>query len=386
MPFENRTVMEQKLEFCMLAQKAGTNFSKLCRRYHISRPTGYKWLFRYQLYGMGGLLDLSRKPGTFPMQLSADIEEYIHAIREENPAWGAKKIHKIMINQRLQGEYPFGIIPCKNTITRVFERHGMISDDKRHKIREWKRFEYEKPNALWQMDFKGHFQLLNQTQCHPLTILDDHSRFNLGLFACKNEQHETVKNHLIGVFRKYGLPDMILSDNGPPWSACGQATSEEYTVISGIEKWLIRLDIKPIHGHAYHPQTQGKEERFHRTLKEELLSQEKFKDQKHCQVRFDTWREKYNCKRPHEAIDFDIPISRYQQSSKVYPEVLPKIEYDSGDFVRKVGSNGEITFKNCEYRIGKAFIGDYVALRATCIEKQYDVYFCNQKIKTVNVL
>jgi len=386
MPFEKRTVMEQKLEYCMLAMKESANISHLCRKFQISRKIGYKWLNRYLEFGHAGLADLSKKPKHSPFQVSSAIEDYIISLRKENPEWGSKKIHRMLTNQMQQGIFPFSKIPCKNTITSIFTRNGLISDEMRLKAKRWQRFEYEQPNALWQMDFKGYFHLLDQSQCHPFTIMDDHSRFNIGLFACKTEQHEIVKKHLIDVFRKYGLPEMILSDNGSPWGTAGVYTADQTYPFSKLEKWLIRLNIKPIHGHAYHPQTQGKEERFHRTLKTELLNYENFKNHQHCQQRFDQWREKYNCLRPHEAIGLDMPVTRYKQSTRAYPEVLPIIDYDSSDIVRKVTDKGIICFKNRRFRVGRAFAGDLVAIRSTNVDDQYDVYFCNQIIRNINLL
>ena len=385
MPFEKRTVMEQRLEFCLLAMNSEISFSDTCRRFNISRKTGYKWLYRFLGSGVAGVDDLSRKPKHSPGRTSIEMEAYIVAIRKENPEWGSKKVHKILLNQRQQGTYPFDMLPCKNTITSVFTRNGLITEEKSNKAQRWKRFEYDEPNALWQMDFKGFFQLLDQSRCYPLTILDDHSRFNVGLFACKNERHELVKNHLIDVFRKYGLPEKILSDNGPPWGTAGQETPDQVPAFSKLEKWLIRLNIKPIHGHAYHPQTQGKDERFHRTLKAEVLQYELLKNHMHCQDRFDIWREKYNCKRPHESIGQEFPVTRYKQSPRSYPEVLPPIEYNSNDIIRKVMGKGEISFKNKEFKVGKAFQGDFVALHQTEIDGKYDVYFCNQVIRSINL-
>jgi transposase InsO family protein len=385
MPFEKRTVMEQRIEFCILAIKNETSFSDLCRRFKISRRIGYKWLNRFLIFGIPGMDDLSRKPKHSPLRTSDEMEEYIVAIRKENPEWGSKKVHKILSNQAQQGTYPFDKLPCKNTITSVFARHGLISEEKSNKAQRWKRFEYDEPNALWQMDFKGFFPLLDQSRCYPLTILDDHSRFNIGLFACKNEQYESVKNHLIDVFRKYGLPEKILSDNGSPWGTAGNERSDHFPAFSRLEKWLIRLNIKPIHGHAYHPQTQGKEERFHRTLKAEVLNYEQFKNHRICQSRFDKWREKYNCLRPHEAIGLETPVTRYKQSLRTYPEVLPAIEYDSSDTIRKVNDKGIISFKYNAFRVGKAFKGESVAIRSTSVDNQFDVYFCNQIIRTIKL-
>jgi transposase InsO family protein len=385
MPFEKRTVMEQKLEFCMLAIKDKANISELCKRYRISRPVGYKWLKRFLESGVAGMEDLSRRPQTSPFRINPDIEQYLVSMRKENPEWGSKKTHKLLMIQEQKGIYPFEKIPCINTIATVFARNGLISEEKRMKSQHYQRFEYDKPNELWQMDFKGYFKLLDQSLCHPLTILDDHSRFNVGLFACKNEQRETVKMNLIAVFRKYGLPENILCDNGSPWGAAGQETPDRIRSYTNLEKWLIRLNINPIHGHPYHPQTQGKEERFHRTLNAEVLKYELLKNYNHCQHRFDIWREKYNCIRPHEALGQEVPASRYKQSPRPYPEVLPSIEYDSTDTIRKVTNSGRISFKNKEYNVGKAFKGEFVAIRLSNVEYQYDVYFCNQMIRSINI-
>jgi transposase InsO family protein len=383
MPFKIQSVMEQKREFCMLAVQGTMGISSLCKRYNISRPTAYKWLSRYELYGENGLRDISKRPKTSPFQIDKKIEEYIVNLRKEEPVWGAKKLHKIIMDRHSQGTYPFDFIPSKSTLTRIFDRNGLINEDKRNKSSQIQRFEYEHPNNLWQMDFKGYFALLNRNNCYPLTILDDHSRFNIGLFACKNQQHQTVKDHLINVFRKYGLPDMILSDNGAPWRSV-QETEDGLPVLTALEKWLILLDIKPIHGHPYHPQTQGKDERFHRTMVEEILARYKLKNFNHCQEHFDQWREKYNCKRPHEGINFDYPANRYSPSNKTYPEKILSFEYDSSDLIRKVDAYGRISIKDKGYRIGKAFKGDHIALRKTEKENQYDVYFCNYRIRTIN--
>lgn len=187
-------------------------------------------------------------------------------------------------------------VPAASTITDILRRHGRLSEDEASKHKAWTRFEHEAPNQLWQMDFKGHFPM-GQGRCHPLTVLDDHSRFSLGLIACSNERTETVQRGLTSLFRRYGLPDRILADNGSPWGSNGE---HRYTQLN---VWLLRLGIITSHGRSYHPQTQGKEERFHRTLKAELLRWEDFRNLTHCQRLFDAWRNKYNMERPHEALE-----------------------------------------------------------------------------------
>jgi transposase InsO family protein len=385
MSFKTKTAMEQRLEFVLLANKADANMSRLCSRFEISRRTGYKWLNRYRTQGITGLNEQSKKPNNSPGKIALQVEEAIILIRQQNPAWGAEKIHKILSTGCEQNNYPFKNVPSRTTITNVLHRNGYINKDHHHQFHRWQRFEYPNPNDLWQMDFKGDFQLLDQSRCHPLTLLDDHSRFNLGLFACGNEKYQTVQGCLTTVFRLYGLPEMILTDNGSPWGVAGQQSEETIRSYTKLEKWLMRLSIKPIHGRAYHPQTQGKEERFHRTLKTELLQYEQFKNYSHCQQRFDGWRTKYNCQRPHESLNFEVPAKYYQPSHKSFPELLPPIEYNTTDIVRKVvRDKGTISFKNKSFKVGKAFIGDYVAIRQIN-EACYEVYYCNHVLRTINL-
>lgn len=377
--------MSERIEFCLLASKPGSNISEICRRFRITRRTGYKWLTRYSTEGLSGLNDQSRRPHNFPNQTNAGIEKYVIKLRENDIEWGSKKLHKLMCNDKEAGKYKYERIPCKETITRILSRNGLIDPNRSKLSRDFERFVRQYPNELWQMDYKGWFWLLNKQMCHPLTITDDHSRFNICLQACKNQQGKTVKNTLESVFRKYGLPYMMLADNGSPWGSAGAEPNEGFRCYTTLEKWLIQLNIKLIHGRPYHPQTQGKEERFHRTLKQELINHEQFRDHDHCQSRFDLWREKYNCIRPHEAIDFKTPAELYEPSFKTYPEKIIPYEYDTSDIKRKVQENGIINFKNKEFKVGKAFIGEHVALRESKENRIYEVYFWNQLIRTLTL-
>ncbi len=376
--------MSQKTEFCLLASKPGSNISDLCRRYKITRRTGYKWLERYSEEGIAGLLDNSKRPHHFPNQTIPEIENYIIKLRNDDPEWGSKKLHKLVCNDKVAGKYKYETVPCKTTITKILSRNGLIDPNRSKLSKDFERFVRQYPNELWQMDYKGWFRLLNSQQCHPLTITDDHSRFNICLEACRNQQEETVRNVLMNVFRKYGLPYMILTDNAGPWGSAGMEPTECIRSYTRLEKWFIQLNIKLIHGRPYHPQTQGKEERFHRTLKQELIDHEQFRDHEHCQKRFDLWREKYNCIRPHESLDFKTPGEVYIPSCKIYPEKINPYEYDISDIKRKVDS-GIIYFKNREIKVGKAFNHEYVALRKTQNDNVFEVYFCNQLIRNITL-
>jgi transposase InsO family protein len=385
MSFKSTTVMEQKLEFVHLAIHERSNISDLCQRYGITRKTGYKWITRYKMGGVDGLADLSRRPHHSPFQTSTEIENYICNIRRENQEWGSKKIYRILKDQKEEAIYKHSTIPSKSTITSILKRNGLINEEYSEKAKHYQRFEYEHPNELWQMDFKGYFSLDNKQNCHPLTILDDHSRFNIVLVACMDQQHKTVKDILINAFRRYGMPEKILSDNGSPWGCFGEHEEDGIKYYTKIDKWLMQLNIESIHGRAYHPQTQGKEERFHRTLKAELLQYEHFRNIIHCQKRFDWWRNKYNCQRPHEALNLDVPTKHYKPSNRIFPEKIKSFEYQSSDHVRKVCKLGKISFKNKDYRIGKAFSGERLVLKESKDDGKYEVYYCNHLIRIINL-
>jgi transposase InsO family protein len=385
MPFENRTVMKQKLEFILLIKNNNKiRFKELCNRFKISRKTGYKWLNRFNKIGISGLENNSRRPIRSPLKCRKEIEDYVIKLRKDEPEWGPKKLKRILDNQHEKGYYPYEYVPCKNTIGKILKRNNLIDPEKSLKAKPFQKFEYDNPNDLWQIDFKGYFKMLNYELCYPLAILDDHSRFNIGLFACSNQKYLTVKTHLIEIFKRYGLPVKILTDNGSPWGTGGWETVDGIRSFTGLEKWLITLNIKLIHGRPYHPQTQGKEERFNRTLKLELLKYYHFRDLNHCQIHFDKWREKYNCIRPHESLNQDIPMDHYKPSKRNYPETTPVIEYDPACVVRKVMEGGLVAFKGKDFRVGKAFIGDYVGIKAVNND-EWSVYFCNQLIRNISL-
>jgi hypothetical protein len=229
------------------------------------------------------------------------------------------------------------------------------------------------------MDFKGHFAT-EEGRCHPLTILDDRSRFNICLAACKDERTDTVRQQLVRAFQHYGLPQRMLADNGPPWGS-GYAWQPQ----THLTAWLIRLGISVSHGRPYHPQTQGKEERFHGSLKREVLNTAPaWLSLTEVQTAFDAWQAVYNYLRPHQALDYATPASHYTPSPRPFPSRLDEIAYLPGDQVRKVQGLGEINFRGHVYRVGRAFIGEPVALRAVG-DGRWDVYYCHQRIRELDL-
>ncbi len=372
MPWKEMDAMSLRAEFVVLAEQGGSNIRALCRRFGISPRTAYKWLKRYKQGGEEGLKDHSKRPKHLPTRTSPEMEAKVVGIRDET-GWGGRKI------ARLLQEQGFEQVPHANTVTDILRRAGKLEKTEQAKHQPFQRFERSHPNELWQLDFKGHFAILTG-RCHPLTVLDDHSRFCLGLKACADETGATVKTHLTTIFRQYGLPKAILCDNGSPWGS-GYPELE----LSELAVWLILLGIYPHHGRPAHPQTQGKDERFHRTLKVELLQGRSFSNLTDCQRHFDPWRDRYNLFRPHEALQLDPPVRHYQLSERTFPEILPCVEYDSGAIVRKVQSYGRVTYHDLEYRVGKGLVGQYVVLRPTATERVFDVYFCQVKVRQITV-
>jgi transposase InsO family protein len=292
------------------------------------------------------------------------------SLREQHPAWGARKIAACLQRR--------GIIPpAASTITRILHRPGLIDMTESQKHQAWKRFVHEKPNDLWQMDFKGDVAL-DKGRCHPLTVLDDHSRFSLGLVACANEQTVTVRSALTTIFRSYGLPLRMTMDNGSPW---GNTKENPYTALT---VWLMRLGIRISHSRPYHPQTQGKDERFHRTLKAEVLSRTALNNLGDAQQQFDTWRSIYNTERPHEALGMDVPAQHYQASALPFPEHILPIEYPDGAYVRSVQLDGAFSISGRTAYVSKAFAGWKIAIIETHTDGCFDVYFCQNKITTLN--
>jgi transposase InsO family protein len=349
MPWKEATPMSERTAFVGEALKAEASLSALCREYGISRKTGYKWLRRYQDEGLKGLEDQPRRPQHSPTQTPSEVEQVIIEARQAHPAWGSRKLKRWLEKRGYRS------IPAPSTVTGILARHGLLSTEESGKHTAWQRFEMDKPNDLWQMDFKGYFPLVSGQRCHPLTVLDDHSRFLLGLKACPHETIDIVQGHVISLFREYGLPARMLMDNGKLWGGSPNYPYARFTV------WLLRLGIPVSHGRPFHPQTQGKDERLHRTLKAELLKAPHFDPAAgvdtldDCQQRFDGWRTVYNHERPHHALRLDPPAAHYQPSSRPFPEILPPLVFPPGAIIRTVSLTGEIAFRNKRFHVGVAF-------------------------------
>lgn len=370
MPWEAKNIMTLREEFVHLATQPSANRRELCRRFGISPQTAYKWLGRFSEEGLAGLVDRTRRPTYSPSMTAADIQARILDLRHQHPAWGGRKI-----GRRLRDLGFASVAP--STVSAILHRHGLI-DTSTVNRQTWQRFEHDTPNALWQVDFKGYFDTLHG-RCIPLTVLDDHSRFNLVLQACPNERTDTVKSHLETAFRRYGMPVRMNFDNGAPWGSPSQPGQ-----VTQLGLWLIRLGIRISHSRPYHPQTNGKEERFHRSLKAEVLNGRSFEHLSHAQAAFDTWRSIYNHDRPHEGIALDTPVRRYRPSPSVYPEQLPEITYGVDDEVVRVKWNGELRYKGKLFKVSSALHGCDVAIRPRHDEEGvFDVFYAHHRCATI---
>lgn len=371
MPFREVSAMAEKQEFVSLARAPEANVRALCRRFGISRTVGYKWLQRFAAEGAEGLIERSRRPVRSPARTGRDIEAAVLEIRRTHPAWGGRKIAA-----RLKAMGKFA--PAPSTVTEILRRHGEPIGAHGGGAKPFVRFERESPNDLWQMDFKGHVAMA-RGRLHPLTALDDHSRFAIVLEACPDQRAETVKTALIKAFRRYGLPRAMITDNGAPWG--GADVQARFT---GLSVFLMEQDIYVTHARAYHPQTMGKDERFHRSLKAEVLSGSPFADLASAGRALARWRDIYNRERPHEALGMSPPIARYAASPRPYREAIEPFAYAPDDLIRRVDSS-RISFHRRRVLVPKAFQGKELALRATGCDSVYHVFFRAQKIAELDL-
>lgn len=372
---------EQKRDFLADFQAEGANRSEVCRRWGISRKHAYALLHRVEQEGAAGLHARSRRPHRSPTRTPAELEAEVLAVRHAHPGGGGRKIAWTL---QQAGR---AAVPAPSTITAILRRHGLLSPPVQARA-AMVRFERAAANELWQMDFKGDVRLRAGERCHPLLILDDHSRYCIAVQALPDQQGEGVRTVLETSFRGCGLPEAMLMDNGSPWG------DDAVHVHTPLGVWLLSLGVRVLHGRPYHPQTQGKLERLNRTLDVEVLGagtamgtllREQRAERTAVQGAFDAWRPLYNEQRPHEALGMQVPASRWQPSPRPYPERPPPIEYEAEDEVRRVQQHGRVSYRGREYRLPKAFRGWPVALRRTDQESERAVYFGPQRIAVLDL-
>jgi len=325
----------------------------LCRRFGISRKTGYKWLLRYESKGPDGLHDRSRAPKCHPNQVQPEIEAAILSARLAHPTWGPKKLRVLLMRYDPQNGWP-----VISTIGEILKRHGLTAPRKRRRRTP----PYDEPfrscrapNAVWCADFKGWFRTGDGSRCEPLTITDAHSRYLLRCQTGTDVKYEMVRGLFEATFREYGLPGAIRTDNGSPFASCGVSG------LSRLSVWWLKLGIVPERIEPGKPQQNGRHERMHRTLKQETAAPpaQTLRGQ---QRRFERFRREFNEERPHEALGMLTPAAVYEVSSRAYPERLRDMEYPECVEVRRVKPNGAFNWKNRRVFLGEAFSRELVGL------------------------
>ena len=368
MPWECKTVEEQRREFAEAAKET-KNFSALCREFGITRKTGYKWVERYK--ENADLLDKSRKPFTVTNRTPIETEERIVVLRAENPGWGAKKLKEVLERQGHE-------IPCVKTVNNILNRYGCISAEESRKHQAFTRFEKEHCNEMWQTDFKGEFRMADNNYCYPLNIFDDHSRFVIKIAPALSTANKVIPAFR-SAFCEYGMPNSVLSDNGAQFAGFRQGYTR-------FEKWLMNHDVLPIHGRIKHPQTQGKIERFHRTMQEELLKHTVMENIDDANNKFQLWREKYNNIRPHEALGMKCPAEVYIPSNRAYSDEVSPYEYGGQFHVIKVNSWGYARFDKWQVYLSETMINEYIEFRPNPHGDSFIVCYRNFKIAEVDTL
>ena len=316
-------VRRQRVEFVVAAARKEKAFSRLCEEFEISRPTGYLWCKRYGSAGLGGIAEQSRKPHKSPSKTAESVEQQVVGLWQRYPDWGARKLALRLVEQA-------GPKVPASTVHRILRRHKLV-EQREQRSGECKRFERSQANELWQMDFKGP-RGWNQ-QVGPLSILDDHSRYLIGLQALGSTQAEPVREQLEQVFQRCGVPKGMLMDHGVPWWGARSALG-----LTALSVWLMRQGIHLHWSGIRHPQTQGKVERFHGTLLRAL--QKRRLDQQRDQKWLDDYRWEYNHVRPHEALGMSTPAKLWTPSERKYDPNPASWEYPQGAILRKVDADG----------------------------------------------
>lgn len=369
MGWKVRSVMDERIRFVSRALLEDCNLSRLCREFGISRRTGYKWLDRYHASGVFcDLRDRSRRPKRSPSRTSSFYESRVVSLRKQY-GWGARKLRELLVRNDID-------LPVR-TIHRILVRHGLIVPKVKDRPATG-RFERSRPNELWQMDFKGEYTLEDGSRCYPLSLLDDHSRFAVGLLGLPNQRGVGVHDRLVQTFERYGVPDGMLMDHGTPW----WSNTNGYGGLTWVSVKLIRQGIRLYLSGVRHPQTQGKVERFHRTLKERVRFQGKPTTLSGWDHALSDFVQEYNHIRPHEALGMNTPASRYQPSQKEYNPNPPEWEYPEGSLVKRLNTQGCLDYKRHRYFVCEALAGEQIRIEE--IDHHLLIRYRNMYVREIN--
>jgi len=354
MPWKNTTMFEEKKEFISEYLSGNYSITDLAREFNISRPTAYRLIKNYKLNGPKSFEILRSTPGSFPNQTAPEIQTAIKYYRNKHKNWGARKI-KVL----LEKEFDPLLVPSATTIHSILRKNGLVVARKRFRRVKpiFPTFEAKKCNEVWSTDYKGKFLMGNKKYCHPLTICDKFSRYIFCAKGYYTENFKDTKSAFTKVFKKYGLPIQIHSDNGIPFAST--RATRRFTRLS---YWFIDLGIEPVFSDPASPQQNGKHERMHKDLKAECAKPAAF-NLRAQQRKLNTFVKEYNTIRPHEALEMKTPSEIYQKSIRPYSDKIIEWEYDEGIYPRKVTANGCLRWKSYDYiHISNSLKGKYVGL------------------------
>ena len=353
MPWETTNVIEARLRLVMAYLARVATMTKLCRLHRVSRKSGYKWVNAYRQDGLSGLGDRPRAPKSGKHWTGSVARDLVVQMRREHPSWSAAKIVA-----RLKQLHPRRRFPSATTAHKIL-RHAKLITPRRQRSR-WREqhgrsVEVTRPNALWTIDFKGQFRTRDGRWCYPLTVVDAYSRVVLGCAALAWPTFQATWAEFEKLFRRYGLPDAIHSDNGEPFA------SRSVGGLSRLAVHFIRLGIRVQRSRPGHPQDNGSHERMHRTLKEEA-TKPPAPNLAAQQIRFDRFRKEFNEERPHEAHGQLQPKRFYRPSKKPYRAGPPHIQYPEPFVIRRVCSRGNIKWKASLIFLSEVLVGERVGL------------------------
>ncbi len=353
MSWKEASPMDQRMQFISDHQSHLWSTTELCHRYGVSRKTGYKWLGRYQLEGLKGLADRSRQPHGHPRTVPQPIVDALLQLRRRRPSWSAKKL-LWQLHQR-EPEWP---LPAISTAQAILKRHGLVAPRGRRRRQRPHPgrpvTQSEAPNAIWTADFKGEFRTRDGRYCYPLTIIDNFSRYVLACDAFLHPSHQATAASFRRVFRAYGLPQIIRTDNGSPF-----ASSTSIARLSRLAVWWLHLDITPELIEPGRPDQNGRHERFHKTLKSEA-TRPPSSSRRAQQRRFTRYRQDFNENRPHEALGQVPPADRYEPSKRHLPHRLPTFSYPPHFEQRLVGHNRTIRWHGRAVSASAALVGETI--------------------------
>jgi len=346
MPWKASSVQDERIRFVIEASRQERPLAAICRDFGISRPTGYTWLSRYLQAGrVSDLRELSRRPHRIVRQTDDTVIDRVVSLRLAY-GWGARKLRVLLAREE--------ITISESTINRILKCQGLQYEPE-VSGKAPRRFVREAPNDLWQMDFKGPYRTVTG-RCCPLSILDDHSRYLVGLYALDNQLGQSVHQSLVRTFERYGVPEAMLVDHGIPWfSSNGHG-------LTWLAVALIKQGIRICFSGIRHPQTQGKVERFHRTLGASVRHHGRPEHLGDWQRAFDDFAIEYNHIRPHEELAMAVPASQYQSSPRTYQPDPPAWEYSAGAAVKRLNAKGLLRWRGHYYFVCEALAGEWVEI------------------------